>query len=773
MMAARPVSSRLYQLCVRGFLVIIPVLLFMGLTSNGYAGISQNDAAVVNSKLSAARNTVISGTIGTTTAQPRGTVVPKPQVVIKAVHPLSGVSDIGSKVPIQVKLGEIVRVPSNGLGKGNTTSNRTSLHFVSYPPPPTGTPTMVAKFVTRIPTTATASDLSRQAALSSGGALQPTKAIPGKIRPLAANSTPTIYVTNVDGRFFYPPGGTQTAVVIVTTQTPPAFTQRFPLINFNPPQSYACASATVYSFTHPLTDADESNPCALIPAQATAPAPTPTLLQAGVGPLVGYQAVFLTNLYVSQAADVTFHVQSDDSFIWGIGPRIGDPSAQPTRVSGLFTPGPPPPPTPYPTTPFGNYAVVAQHNDDTYGGEGDVTVHFPEEGFYPIEIDNAENGLGLLDITLEVPAYTPVPKAPAYPWGCTISLTPSPAPSAPNDLVSYYVEPTYTPGPLSTATPIGDLGYWYHRGVAQADQMIQHGGPPVGLSILDFGEPSVTYAGPIPIWGARYIHPDSGFISLGEIKQLAGDYAAGFYDEASQANSPPHLILAIGTSNYWDNKYPLGAIDYGTHGHQWGLAVKHLNQDYIKYSPLVKFEGANDIEFSWSDADRALRWAQGFEEETRPVCPIFCNRNYYYVYGSCNGCYDVTHVTNPDITQVGDGWSIEEAIGAVFANAAAIPIPEIYYDETIPGFANQPRQWQWLSSYANTHVIDLPQYGIPRGVYAPMQIYGPTASGSGGTCCLSPSEAWTKLWQDLNESTCSSVDWMLHIDTIDYRPYRP
>jgi hypothetical protein len=57
--------------------------------------------------------------------------------------------------------------------------------------------------------------------------------------------------------------------------------------------------------------------------------------------------------------------------------------------------------------------VVAQHNDDTYRGEGDVTVHFPAEGFYPIEIDNSENALGSLFVTLESPAYTPVPNGPS------------------------------------------------------------------------------------------------------------------------------------------------------------------------------------------------------------------------------------------------------------------------------------------------------------------------------------------------------------------------
>jgi hypothetical protein len=424
--------------------------------------------------------------------------------------------------------------------------------------------------------------------------------------------------------------------------------------------------------------------------------------------------------------------------------------------------------------------VVAQVNDGTpVSAGGPVTVHFPSAGFYPIEMDNAENADGLLYITLDSPQDTPVPKAPPYQWGCTISLTPSPAPTAPNDLVSYYVEPTYTPGPDATATPIGDKGYWYDRGYAQADQIIRHGGPPIGISILDFGEPAYIDVGPTRVWGTRYIYPGSPFFALAYIKMLAADYAHGFYDRATQPQvSPvPQLILAIGTSNDFDNDHPLTATDFRAHGQQWGLAVEDLAQTYYKYYPVVRFQGASDIEFGFSDADRALTWAQGFEEETGPG-PTGLSRHFYYAYGSCDGCYDGSHVTDPNIAQLGGGWTVDQAVGAVFANAAAIPVPEIYYDDTIIDHANQPIHWQWLSSYADTHYIYLPQYGIAGGIYGPMQINGPTADGVGPPtptprCCISPSQAWMKLWQALNESSCSSTDYMFSINTIDYRPYDP
>src|SRR5205814_2385978 len=118
-----------------------------------------------------------------------------------------------------------------------------------------------------------------------------------------------------------------------------------------------------------------------------------------------------------------------------------------------------------------------------------------------------------------------------YPW-CAPIATPTSAPTAPNDLVSYYVEPTFTPAPGSTPTPNGVGPYWYQRGYNQADQMIRLAGPPTGLSVLDFGEAAITDVGPAYNYGARLIHPKKIFIALDQIQQLAGQYADGFYKRA-------------------------------------------------------------------------------------------------------------------------------------------------------------------------------------------------------------------------------------------------
>lgn len=329
-------------------------------------------------------------------------------LVVDALRPLSaGGAQYGSEsnnaAPVQVKLGTLEAVSSAEARSSNTST-------------PTYTPTTTTStYNGQKAEKAKSGAVSMLAAGDETPPVPPTPLGLANVTPLVPNSTPTIYVTDVEGRFFY--NGSGSHIFNIGTQTPPAFVQHFPLINFNPSASYNCNGTVVGSNTRPLTDADESNPCALIPAQVT----TPVLLQAGVGTLTAYQAVLSTTLYVSQAADITFNIYSDDGFIWGIGPLNGIAgNPQPIRLSGTYDPPPPPSPTPYPTTTFRNYTVVGQYNNGSWGG-GQVTVRFPVAGFYPIEMDNAEDGVGGLSITLDSPANTPVLNGPTP----TATSTPS------------------------------------------------------------------------------------------------------------------------------------------------------------------------------------------------------------------------------------------------------------------------------------------------------------------------------------------------------------
>jgi hypothetical protein len=387
-----------------------------------------------------------------------------------------------------------------------------------------------------------------------------------------------------------------------------------------------------------------------------------------------------------------------------------------------------------------------------------------------------------------------VPTRTTFPWGCSTLPTATSSPFPPQIVKSYYIEPTRTPGPLSTATPIGWHGTWWEGGYAAAVDAIANGGPQYGLAILDFGGPYwiISNGSEEPDsreWGTISIRTDT-YYPLDEIENIAGEFATGFYKRSSQQfpiESRPHITVTLGTSNYWfpNSSHPLSVGDFRQHGQRWGRMVAYLNLLYTNYRPLVQFEGATDIEFDWSDPEHALSWAQGYEEVTRPIDSA--SRSYhYYSYSSCNGCYDDPS-DDPNITEIDQvhpdsppdhdilfTWPIDEIVGVNSANRAALPLPQIYYPSTAhPTYANQSVQWHWLSSYAATHYICLGQYDVPRGIPGAMPFQGVTADGSYAN--LQPDQAWGKFWRELTGTSCTlpSYDIMLNLTPIWYHPYVP
>ncbi len=626
--------------------------------------------------------------------------------------------------------------------------------------------------------------------LDGGPTSLPTRSAPidaGPDDPQLPVGTPTVYITDVEGRFFYNPGGHP--YFDIATQTSPAFVQQFPVLNFNPTAGVTCASTPINGDTRPLTDVNESPSCTPIPAQATAPPPTPTL-QAGITPLAAFEAVFSSTIYVSQAADIEFNIEYDDGFIWGIGPLNGVAGGpQPEFRSGTFEPPPPSTATPWPTTTFRSYLVASQYVEGY--GQGSVTIRFPAAGFYPIEMDYAENGDGGLNITLENPTGTPLSNGPSptatatcyaptaeptYPW-CPLSPTPASAPSPPAYTNSYYVRATNTPGPGATSTPTGWTGYWYTAGVKQADNMMT-AGPNRGVVILDFGKPAFNYYDDqVPsndLWGAKLVPTcqdcTSYYISAEDIETIVLAYAEGFSYEAQHSSSThqPNIQLAIGTNNFLDTIHPpvLTPGQFRRHGQHWGAMINEVSSILANDSSWVTVQGADDIEFGWSDQEHTLSWAQGFAEVTR--ADQGHSAHYYYSYSDCADCYPPGDPNKTQLCAVEANWcwDIDAAVAAHWANPAALPLPQIYH---APPYADQSAQWAWLSSYSATHSICFPDYNVQSSGY-PMLFLGITGSLPN----LSPGTAWQDLWRAIPGYSCTSgyEDFLQYITTVDYFIHR-
>jgi RHS repeat-associated protein len=193
----------------------------------------------------------------------------------------------------------------------------------------------------------------------------------------------------VDGNFFPNPNNTCTFGADPTST--PAFTQQFPDILFNPPNTAVPHDiSTVGTFTRPFTDLTvdvNGNYNGEIVAQGQGQ-------QAGSGTLENFYAELTGTFAVNQPGDLTFAILHDDGYIIGVGGSA-------TRLNGDLEGSPPA------NTPFNGYPVVAAFNGGSSGGSssGTFTVHFPAAGVYPYELDYTECGSGALFLVLQTAKF--------------------------------------------------------------------------------------------------------------------------------------------------------------------------------------------------------------------------------------------------------------------------------------------------------------------------------------------------------------------------------
>ncbi|HYS40067.1 MAG TPA: PA14 domain-containing protein, partial [Pseudonocardiaceae bacterium] len=193
----------------------------------------------------------------------------------------------------------------------------------------------------------------------------------------------------VTGNFF--PNPTDTCTFGADRSSTPAFNQEFPDILFNPATAMVPHNISgINTFTRPFTDLTvdvNGNYNGQIVAQGNGQ-------QAGIGSLQSFYAEFTGTFIANQPGDVTFAIQHDDGYIFGVGGGA-------TRVNGDLIGNPP-------TTPFNGYEVAASFNAGAAGSSnsGTATVHFPAAGSYPFELDYTECTGGELFLVLQTARFT-------------------------------------------------------------------------------------------------------------------------------------------------------------------------------------------------------------------------------------------------------------------------------------------------------------------------------------------------------------------------------
>jgi hypothetical protein len=197
---------------------------------------------------------------------------------------------------------------------------------------------------------------------------------------------PAISISSVSGSFL--PNVDNSGPFNATPTTPVAFTQEFPVINFNPPVgTVPCTNKTgVDITTRPFTNVvpQPDGSCKTLPAQGKNQ-------QAAVGELTNFQAVFTGAFLVTSASRVTFNFFSDDGWILSLGPSSA--GAQPAYASGPMLNFPK-------AGPFTGFTIVGSYNVVSAATQNNLVVSFPAGGIYPFELDYSDCCEGQLAFTL-------------------------------------------------------------------------------------------------------------------------------------------------------------------------------------------------------------------------------------------------------------------------------------------------------------------------------------------------------------------------------------
>src|SRR2546428_13607764 len=152
--------------------------------------------------------------------------------------------------------------------------------------------------------------LQKFGAVTAGAMLLSAIAI---VQTASAATVPPVTIGTVQGMFFTNPTPASGMFDPSVLTAPPAFTQQFPVIGFNPPPSpqAICSNVThVDIFSRPMGDVvpNPDGTCSVIPVAGNG-------FQAGLDPLSAFQAVFTADLNVSSAGALPLHVFSDDTLV--------------------------------------------------------------------------------------------------------------------------------------------------------------------------------------------------------------------------------------------------------------------------------------------------------------------------------------------------------------------------------------------------------------------------------------------------------------------------
>lgn len=245
---------------------------------------------------------------------------------------------------------------------------------------------------------------------------------------------------------------------------------------------------------------------------------------------------------------------------------------------------------------------------------------------------------------------------------------------------------------------------------------------PATLVWLDFGNQLPNGSGTEEVF-------DQFTFSNAQIESLADEYADGFY-YCTGSDTTSHLYLSVGTRNSQD--VTGNGTTYGN-GQTWSSVVSavqsHMNSSFC-YNGRCKSAqttawAANDMEPSWNSASNTINWANGFG----------ASGGVYVNYGSADGCPSGSYSNG----SCNNGWNQYDVWYVSWGATPALASPEIYYSVNAS-------QWTMISLYGDHY-----QGGDSAYYEGPLDEYDLNSSTN------TSAQAWSQLWNDLNNNGLSGV----------------
>jgi hypothetical protein len=199
-----------------------------------------------------------------------------------------------------------------------------------------------------------------------------------------------------------------------------------------------------------------------------------------------------------------------------------------------------------------------------------------------------------------------------------------------------------------------------------------------GMVVLLFGSPA-TQSG---VYGVSNF--GNGFKSNAQVAQAVNDFITGYNSVSTHTQS---IKVAVGLTNSLNNIPP---TSWTMAGQNW---VQMIENNITATGKITFVEAAIDIETSWAKSDVTRNLVDGFND-------ALYNKKATFMYniGDNGGNYDKTGVTYSDLRN--NGWTTSDIWYVSYGASKNYAMPQIYYDASIPGYANMSNQWWHVALWA-------------------------------------------------------------------------